>query len=296
MQQHHFRSHIVAEVMPVSNVADVPFEFTVFDQHMRKLELDAYIGVLRAFGAQSEAITWAKERLMTDLRKELRISDEEHRSFLGIIETAHTMCRTREGGVGVKKYLACLRKLSAQSHANPKRENTKSLKKHKKLDASQGLLSMSVPLAKSAHTPAIERAANPNGGKASWPKRKQPKEILPWESQIKADTWIQGGKSELRHGRGPISRNNRGRGRGISKLSRGCHQVRHTSGGGYNKLPETISLPVTATGDENVTAVCTTILHREDLVHSEQSILEEFIKEVSATIHFVSIFGGITCI
>ncbi|GJP62493.1 hypothetical protein CLOP_g16396 [Closterium sp. NIES-67] len=43
---------------------------------LQQLEREAYLAVIRAFGAQSEAITWAKERLMSDLRKELNIQDE----------------------------------------------------------------------------------------------------------------------------------------------------------------------------------------------------------------------------
>ncbi|KAJ7562649.1 hypothetical protein O6H91_03G078500 [Diphasiastrum complanatum] len=68
---------------------------------IHKLEQDAYTAVLRAFGAQSEAITWAKERLMTDLRKELRISDEQHREFLGRVagdDTIHQIHNWRQFG------------------------------------------------------------------------------------------------------------------------------------------------------------------------------------------------------
>ncbi|GMI70981.1 EMSY-like 3 [Hibiscus trionum] len=46
------------------------------------LEQEAYCSVLRAFKAQSDAITWEKEGLITELRKELRVSDDEHRELL----------------------------------------------------------------------------------------------------------------------------------------------------------------------------------------------------------------------
>ncbi|CAI5471782.1 unnamed protein product [Closterium sp. Yama58-4] len=49
---------------------------------LQQLERDSYLAVLRAFGAQSPAITWAKEALMSDLRKELNISDDVHRMLL----------------------------------------------------------------------------------------------------------------------------------------------------------------------------------------------------------------------
>ncbi len=53
------------------------------EHQMRKLELEAYAAVVRAFGAQSEFFTWEKERLMADLRKELRVTEEQHRMVLG---------------------------------------------------------------------------------------------------------------------------------------------------------------------------------------------------------------------
>ncbi|AES90903.2 emsy amine-terminus (ENT)/plant tudor-like domain protein [Medicago truncatula] len=40
---------------------------------------DAYSAVLCAFKAQSDALTWEKESLITELGIELRVSDEEHR-------------------------------------------------------------------------------------------------------------------------------------------------------------------------------------------------------------------------
>ncbi|MCO5574310.1 hypothetical protein L7F22_028093 [Adiantum nelumboides] len=52
------------------------------DQHLRKLEKEAYVAVLRAFTAQSEVITWGKEQLLVTLRQELRISDEQHLEVL----------------------------------------------------------------------------------------------------------------------------------------------------------------------------------------------------------------------
>ncbi|KAG6550111.1 hypothetical protein Mapa_008067 [Marchantia paleacea] len=50
------------------------------------LELEAYTAVLRAFGSQPTALTWSKERIMCDLRKELRISEEQHRQLTEELE------------------------------------------------------------------------------------------------------------------------------------------------------------------------------------------------------------------
>ena len=65
------------------------------EQQIRQLELDAYTALLRAFGAQSEAISWAKETLMSDMRKELRVADEQHRELLGKVGHDETLKRIR---------------------------------------------------------------------------------------------------------------------------------------------------------------------------------------------------------
>ncbi|KAF3323846.1 Protein EMSY-LIKE 1 [Carex littledalei] len=51
------------------------------------LEREAYTSVLRAFKAQADAISWEKENLITDLRRELRLSDDEHRELLTIVNS-----------------------------------------------------------------------------------------------------------------------------------------------------------------------------------------------------------------
>ncbi|XP_057495141.1 protein EMSY-LIKE 3-like isoform X1 [Actinidia eriantha] len=60
------------------------------------LEQEAYSSVLRAFKAQADAITWEKESLLTELRKELRLSNEEHRELLGRVNADDLIRRIRE--------------------------------------------------------------------------------------------------------------------------------------------------------------------------------------------------------
>lgn len=55
---------------------------TDMETKIHQLEQEAYRSVLRAFKAQADAITWEKESLITELRKELRLSNEEHRELL----------------------------------------------------------------------------------------------------------------------------------------------------------------------------------------------------------------------
>ncbi|KAM1184794.1 hypothetical protein ACFX13_014469 [Malus domestica] len=67
-----------------SAVGSISFSrmYTDMEAEIHHLEQEAYCAVLRAFKAQSNAITWEKEGLITELRKELRVSDDEHRELL----------------------------------------------------------------------------------------------------------------------------------------------------------------------------------------------------------------------
>ncbi|CAH2073806.1 unnamed protein product [Thlaspi arvense] len=60
------------------------------------LEQEAYCAVLRAFKAQSDAISWEKESMITELRKELRVSDDEHRELLNSVHNDDIIKRIRD--------------------------------------------------------------------------------------------------------------------------------------------------------------------------------------------------------
>ncbi|GMI92384.1 EMSY-like 3 [Hibiscus trionum] len=60
------------------------------------IEQEAYSSILRAFKAQSDALTWEKESLITELRRELRVSDEEHRELLLRVNADDMIRRIRE--------------------------------------------------------------------------------------------------------------------------------------------------------------------------------------------------------
>ncbi|OVA20872.1 EMSY N-terminal [Macleaya cordata] len=79
-------------------VGSVPYSraHTDMETQIHHLEQEAYSSVLRAFKAQSDAITWEKESLITELRKELRVSDEEHRELLGRVNADDIIRRIRE--------------------------------------------------------------------------------------------------------------------------------------------------------------------------------------------------------
>jgi hypothetical protein len=69
---------------------------TDMESQIHQLEQEAYSSVLRAFKAQADAITWEKESLITELRKELRLSNEEHRELLGKVNSDEGIRRIRE--------------------------------------------------------------------------------------------------------------------------------------------------------------------------------------------------------
>ncbi|KAI9194481.1 hypothetical protein LWI28_006403 [Acer negundo] len=66
------------------------------ETQIHHIEQEAYCSILRAFKAQSDAITWEKESLITELRKELRVSDEEHREILSRVNADDIIRRIRE--------------------------------------------------------------------------------------------------------------------------------------------------------------------------------------------------------
>ncbi|KAJ8748838.1 hypothetical protein K2173_011399 [Erythroxylum novogranatense] len=66
------------------------------ETQIHQLEQDAYSSVLKAFKAQADAITWEKESLITELRKELRLSNEEHRELLGRVNSDDVIHKIRK--------------------------------------------------------------------------------------------------------------------------------------------------------------------------------------------------------
>ncbi|KAH9331126.1 hypothetical protein KI387_003234, partial [Taxus chinensis] len=68
---------------------------TDMEARIRRTEQEAYCAVLRAFIAQSDAVSWEKEGLISELRKELRVSDMEHRALLGKVNRDDVLKRIR---------------------------------------------------------------------------------------------------------------------------------------------------------------------------------------------------------
>ncbi|KAG2686945.1 hypothetical protein I3760_09G030600 [Carya illinoinensis] len=90
------RSHVTGNGR--SAVGPVPYLriHSDMEAEIHHLEQEAYYSVLRAFKAQSNAITWEKEEMITELRKELRVSDDEHRELLSKVNADDIICKIRE--------------------------------------------------------------------------------------------------------------------------------------------------------------------------------------------------------
>ncbi|KAE8125361.1 hypothetical protein FH972_020180 [Carpinus fangiana] len=90
------RSHVTGNGR--SAVGSIPFLRMHGDMEaeIHHLEQEAYYSVLRAFKAQSNAITWEKEEMITELRKELRVSDDEHRELLSKVNADDIIRKIRE--------------------------------------------------------------------------------------------------------------------------------------------------------------------------------------------------------
>ncbi|CAK9166697.1 unnamed protein product [Ilex paraguariensis] len=80
----------------VVRTASFPRKHSDMETRIHHIEQEAYSSVLRAFKAQSDAITWEKESLITELRKELRVSDEEHRELLSRVNADDIIRMIRE--------------------------------------------------------------------------------------------------------------------------------------------------------------------------------------------------------
>uniref|UniRef100_A0A7N0UCJ7 ENT domain-containing protein n=1 Tax=Kalanchoe fedtschenkoi TaxID=63787 RepID=A0A7N0UCJ7_KALFE len=85
------RSGVIASA-PYSRV----YGETDLETEIHNIEKEAYVSVLRAFKAQADVLTWEKEDIITLLRKEFRLSIEEHRELLGRANADDAIRRIRE--------------------------------------------------------------------------------------------------------------------------------------------------------------------------------------------------------
>lgn len=95
------RVHFSGNGSSLAGALSQPRPHIKLDSDIHQIEQQAYTGVLRAFKMQSDALTWEKESLITELRRELKVSDVEHRMLLNMVneeETVHRIRQSRQGG------------------------------------------------------------------------------------------------------------------------------------------------------------------------------------------------------
>ncbi|XP_039815870.1 protein EMSY-LIKE 3-like isoform X3 [Panicum virgatum] len=136
---------------------------TDMETQIHHLEQEAYCSVLRAFKAQSDAITWEKESLITELRKELRVSDKEHRELLNGVNSDDIIRRIREWreSTGVLQMNPVN---NAQRLHDPVPSPTTSARKRQK--TSQPIPSASVPAPSAMHSQPIAAPIQPSSSGA----------------------------------------------------------------------------------------------------------------------------------
>ncbi|XP_068647305.1 protein EMSY-LIKE 3-like isoform X2 [Aristolochia californica] len=135
------------------------------ETQIHRLEQEAYSSVLRAFKAQSDAITWEKESLITELRKELRVSDEEHRELLGRVNADDIIRRIREWRQSGGMQSALLSTSQPAHDALPSPTVSASRKKQKTSQSVPPPLSMGAP-SPSLHQQTIGGPMQPSSSMA----------------------------------------------------------------------------------------------------------------------------------
>ncbi|KAL6640081.1 hypothetical protein ACP70R_022391 [Stipagrostis hirtigluma subsp. patula] len=181
---------------------------TDMETQIHQLEQEAYCSVLRAFKAQSDAITWEKEGLITELRKELRVSDKEHRELLNRVNNDDIIRRIREwreSGGGAQMNLVN----NAQRSHDPMPSPTTSARKRQKTSQSNPSASVPVP-SPAVHSQPFTAPMQPSssGPKKAVPpgskgKKTKPGQKIPGGPSVKSIPSSAGPS-----GRGPIMNRN----------------------------------------------------------------------------------------
>ncbi|CAD6265659.1 unnamed protein product [Miscanthus lutarioriparius] len=180
---------------------------TDMETQIHQLEQEAYCSVLRAFKAQSDAITWEKESLITELRKELQVSDNEHRELLNRVNGDDIIRRIREWRESTGGLKMNLVNNSQRTHGAMPSPTTSARKRQK---MSQPIPSASVPAPSAMHSQPLTAPMQPSssGAKKAAPpgtkvKKTKPGQKIPGGPAVKSMP-----SSAGPGGRGPIINRN----------------------------------------------------------------------------------------
>lgn len=167
--------------------ASLPRMHGDMETQIHHIEQEAYCSVLRAFKAQSDAITWDKESLITELRKELRVSDEEHRELLSRVNADDIIRRIREWRKARGLQPGMLN--AAQPVHDPIPSPTVSASR-KKQRTSQSVASLSL----GAPSPALHPSMHPSSSALRrgppGPRSKKPKSAMQYPSGLTGRTQV----------------------------------------------------------------------------------------------------------
>ncbi|KAH0936821.1 hypothetical protein HID58_004282 [Brassica napus] len=156
----------------VLNTAPLSRVHNDMETQIHLIEQEAYSSILRAFKAQSDAITWEKESLITELRKELRVSDEEHRELLSRVNADEMIRRIREWRKG-NSFQSGAPQMVHDNAPSPAVSGSR-----KKQKTSQPIASLAMGAPSPAMHPSMQpssSAALRRGGPPPGPKTKKPK-------------------------------------------------------------------------------------------------------------------------
>ncbi|XP_022154092.1 protein EMSY-LIKE 3 isoform X3 [Momordica charantia] len=145
------------------NSSTLPRMLGDMEMQIHHIEQEAYSSVLRAFKAQSDAITWEKESLITELRKELRVSDEEHRKLLSRVNADDVIKRIREWRTanGVQPGKLNTDQLMADPTPSPTASASRKKQKTSQASLSQGGPTPAVPPGTQPSSSAMRRGPPP---------------------------------------------------------------------------------------------------------------------------------------
>ncbi|KAH9737506.1 protein EMSY-LIKE 3 [Citrus sinensis] len=144
-----------------SDIGSAPYSrmHTDMEAQIHQLEQEAYCAVLRAFKAQADAITWEKEGLITELRKELRVSDDEHRELLTKVHGDELIKRIRDWRQAGGNQAARLANSQPVHDLLPSPSVSASRKRHKATQSVSSLI-IYLPLMNPVQYPPTGPAAN----------------------------------------------------------------------------------------------------------------------------------------
>ncbi|XP_057857457.1 protein EMSY-LIKE 1 isoform X1 [Cryptomeria japonica] len=223
------------------------------EARIRRAEQEAYCAVLRAFNAQSDAVSWEKEELISELRKELRVSDMEHRALLGKVNRDDTLKHIRENRQGTSNQH---RYISAVPHSAVKTLDSTVSASFKKQKISPMMASLPQAILPSTMHAAPGKLASSAAGRGvvGGGRGRKSKGMQSVDVRWDCDGPLEMSRGSAGHNEKFLA-NNGGRGKGYPK-GQGANGYATFQNGTFSKKPENIELRETDKLIKEVERVC----------------------------------------